>query len=314
MTSRRKLATALVATTLFAVSAWYLAERFQWQAAFGHLLRTDFIRLIILVWAIHFAYICVRTWRWSVLVRQVNPQVSLVDLYWITAVSVSLAILTPGQLGEALKIELLSRRGVLGRLPGLGAFALERIMDVVVLAGIGMVGLMFGSRLPESYPSLGIVVGLLTLIGGLALYLLFRAQQGGSLIRWLEQIRDGSGSPTAWLKIGLLSMLGWFLIGLGWQIALYAVDIRLSLTEVMWLLALITYGTLLSLIPGGLGVAEVLTVEVLKNMGVDTIAAQAGALVLRAYGLILILYGVTHLLLLPCFRIFICPRQHDSAN
>jgi uncharacterized membrane protein YbhN (UPF0104 family) len=314
MTSRARVLAVLLAMTVFAASAWYLAERFQWQAAFGHLLRTDFIRLIILICATHFAYICVRTWRWRTLVRNVNPDVGFMDLYWITAVAVSLAILTPGQLGEALKIELLSRRGLLGRLPGLGAFALERIMDILVLACMGLVGLVFGSGLEESYPGLGIGIGTLILAGLLALYLLLRFRPGGRVTHWLEQIRNGSGSPTVWLKTALLTLLAWLLIGVGWQIALYAIDIQLSLPEVVWLIALVTFGTLLSFIPGGLGVAEVLTVEALTNIGVDPIPAQAGALILRAYAVIVVFYGLVHLLLWLNLRFFIRSRSHDSSH
>lgn len=310
MASRWKILAALLAITLFAASAWYLAQRFQWQAAFEHLLRTDFIRLIILVWATHFAYICVRTWRWHMLIKHVNPHANFMDLYWISAVTVSLAIFTPGQLGEALKIELLSRRGLLNRLPGLGAFALERIMDILVLAGIGLIGMLFGSGLVKHYPGLGMSIGLLILAGLLALYFLLYYSHGGRVTHWLKQIRTGSGSPDLWLKTALLTLFAWLLIGTGWQIALNTVNIQLSLLEVMWLIALITLGTLLSFIPGGLGVAEILTVETLTNMGIELTNAQTGALILRVYALIIGLYGLVHLLL----QFFIRSQHHDSSH
>lgn len=305
---------ALLALTLFTASAWYLTRRFEWQPAFDHLLRTDFVRLVVLVSLVHFAYICVRTWRWRIMVRHVNPEVGLMDLYWITAVVVSLAILTPGQLGEALKIELLSRRGLVGRLPGLGAFALERIMDLLALSGMGLAGLLFGSGLAERYPGLEKGVGLLLLAGLLALYLLLHFRPGGRAAHWLEKIRAGSGSPAIRIKIALLTLLAWLLIGAGWQISLQAVDIHLALPEIIWLIALVTLGSLLSFIPGGLGVAEVLTVEALVDIGVSPLTAQAGALILRAYALILILFGLVHLLLWLSCWIPIRSRCRDSTN
>ena len=60
-----------------------------------------------------------------------------------------------------------------------------------------------------------------------------------------------------------------------------------------------TFGTLLSLIPGGIGVAEVLTIEALVAMGIAPAAAQAGALILRLYGLIGIVFGLCHLMVWP---------------
>ena len=132
-----KIFTVLLASSLFVGSVWYLTEHFQWHEAFITLFGTDFLKLLGLVWIAHFAYILIRTWRWQIVVRYANPDVGFFDLYWITAVVVSLAILTPGQLGEALKIELLKRRGLLGRFPGLGAYALERILDVLIISGNG---------------------------------------------------------------------------------------------------------------------------------------------------------------------------------
>lgn len=309
-----KLVTLFVASSLFAASIWYLVEHFQWREAFTYLLRTNFIKLIGMVWAVHFAYICVRTWRWRIVVRHANPEVGFFDLYWITAVVVSLAIVTPGQLGETLKIELLKRRGLLGRLPGLGGFAVERILDVLVIAGMGIVGLVFGSGLSERYPGLETGAVFLFVVALIALYMVLRFDPGGRTSHWLAWMRTGSGSPISWIKMGLLTILSWSLIGIGWQVSLHAVSIHLALPEILWLISLVTIGTLLSFIPGGLGVAEVLTVQALVNMGVAPVAAQAGALILRAYGLITVLFGFAHLVPWLIYRIPFKTRCHGSTN
>lgn len=298
-----RLIASLVAGCTFAICIWYLAKHFEWREAFAYLLRTDFVRLIGLVWAAHFGYILLRTCRWWIVVRRANPDIKFGDLYWISAVVVSLAILTPGQLGEALKIELLKRRGLLARLPGLGAFALERVLDVLAIAGMGAIGVMFGSGLSQRYPWLRLGIGILIAIGLAALYLLLRFDPGGRASHWLARMRTGSGSPATWAKMAMLTFLSWGFIGVGWQIALLAVDVRLSLPEIIWLVSLVTLGTLVSLIPGGLGVAEVLTVQALANMGIAPVSAQAGALILRVYAVIIVLFGLAHLLLWPVCRL-----------
>ena len=53
-----------------------------------------------------------------------------------------------------------------------------------------------------------------------------------------------------------------------------------------------TIGVFLSFIPAGLGVSEVVTTAVLTNMGILAATAQTGALVLRAYTLIIVFRGV----------------------
>lgn len=314
MTVRAKLLTILLAMAVFIASAWYIAQGFEWHAAFQYLRGTDFLELILWIWVAHLAYICVRTWRWRILIKNINPDVTFMDLYMVTAITVSLAILTPGQLGEALKVELLRRRGLVSRLAGFGSFALERIMDMVVLCCMCLVGLVFGSGLEDSHPGFGIGVGGLTLGALLSLYLLMRFQPGGRVARWLAEFRNGGGSSAAWLKTAALTLVAWILIGIAWKISLLAIDISLSLPEIIWLISLVTLGTLLSFIPGGLGVAEVLTVEALMSTGVDPIPAQAGALILRAYAMIVVSYGATHLLVWLGFLFLTRVRGHDTPN
>src|SRR5215831_5701411 len=147
----RNIAVLVVAVSILAASVWSLSS-FQWGDALAQLRSVDFVRLLILVWVVHFAYILVRAWRWRIAIKEAtNPSMSFLDFYWITAIVVSLAMLTPGQLGEALKIELLKRRGLLNRLPGLGAFVFERLLDLLVVATMGIIGLMFGSGLARRY-------------------------------------------------------------------------------------------------------------------------------------------------------------------
>lgn len=288
--------TLALACALFTGSLWYLLEHFEWRDAFSRLLETDFVKLVGIILIAHLAYLCVRTWRWLILVRHSNPSVGFFDLYWITAVVVSLAILTPGQSGEALKVELLKQRGLLDRLPGLGVFAFERIFDLMAVVAMGLVGLIFGSGISDRYPGLAIGAGVFFAIGMIGLYVLSGNGANRQAPNWLKQMRAANGTPTIWLGLGLLTLLSWSLIGFCWKVSLASVGIDLSLQEILWLISLVTLGTVLSFIPGGLGVAEVLTVNALMHMGASPVAAQAGALILRAYALIVVVIGVGHLL------------------
>lgn len=308
-----KITLSLVAVSIFVASIWYLAARFQWREAFSYLARVNFVRLVVLIWMTQLAYVLVRTWRWRAAVRHANSQVRFFDLYWITAVVVSLAILTPAQAGEALKIELLKRRGLLDRLPGLGAFGLERALDLLTISCIGVLGLVFGGFAKE-YRGIGWGAAALIALGLIALYILLHFDPGGRLSHWLRAMRKGSGTPATRTKMALATVFSWGLTGVSWQIALRAADIHLSLPEILSLLSLVTLGTLLSWIPGGLGVSEVLTAEALVSMGIARVAAQAGALILRAQALIIVLFGLIHLLLWPLLRITFRVRRHDRAN
>jgi uncharacterized membrane protein YbhN (UPF0104 family) len=283
-----------MAAGAFTACAWYLAKRFEWKQAFAYLSHVDFLKVVGSVCVVHLVYIVLRTWRWQVVVGHANPGVRFFELYWITAIVVSLANVTPGQLGEALKIEVLKRRGLLGRLPGIGGFVVERLMDSLVVATMGAAGLAFGTGMQARYPGLATAVGIVLAAGSIALYAWLRLDRDGPAWRWLAEIRRGSGSPLIWPKMFVLSLASWTFVGLGWQISLLAVGIHISLIEVLWFIALVTLGTLMSFVPAGLGVTEALAYASLAHMGVADVAAQAGAMMMRVYGLIIVGFGLFH--------------------
>jgi uncharacterized membrane protein YbhN (UPF0104 family) len=295
MRSRRtvKLSTFVIPILVFAASIFYIVSRFQWHEAFAALFKADLLKLIVLISLSHFAYIVVRAWRWRSAVQHVIPQVAFFDYYWITAVVVSLSMLTPGHSAEALKIEVMKRRGLLGRLPGAGAFALERIMDVVMISCMAAIGLVFGN-FAVPFPGWKTAAVILAALGLLALCGLLFFDPGGRTSLWLAQLRCG-GSPKTWAQMALLTILSWILVAVNWRISLSTVQIHLALSQVLLLISLVTIGAVLSLIPGGLGVSAVVTTAVLTNMGVVPVTAQAGAMVLHAYGFIIVLFGLVHL-------------------
>ena len=61
-------------------------------------------------------------------------------------------------------------------------------------------------------------------------------------------------------------------------------------------MSLVTIGAILSLMPGGIGLADMLTVELLVEMGIMPMVAQGGAILLRFYVLILVSFGLIHIL------------------
>lgn len=292
---RKKYVGTFIGLIVCAASLWYLASAYQWQDVFPALGAVQYQLLIVQIWGVHFCYICLRTWRLYLLVRRINPEISFADLYIITAIVVSLAILTPGQLGELLKVEVLKRRNLLNRLPGLGSLIAERFADLLVVAGIACTGFFFADNITRRYPVLAVGGGLCC-VGLVVFFVLLHYLSRGKQSSWWSQLRSGYIAPGLWVKTLVLTMLSWGCVAWGWSLILAAVQVHLALWELVWLLSLVTIGTIVSLVPGGFGVAEVLTVELLIELGVAPVAAQAGALLLRMYGFILVFFGLLHIL------------------
>jgi uncharacterized membrane protein YbhN (UPF0104 family) len=296
--SNARVVAMAFALVVVAACLVYLFTHFDWHEPLRVVRDANLALLFAALVLLQFAYICVRTLRWQVIVRDRNPEATFGALYWITAIVVSLSMLTPGQIGETVKVELLKRRGFGNRLPALGSFAIERVLDLLTIAGFGLVGLALDSSLGERFPQLPAVAALL-FVAALAVLVWLSRPHGGAPTGWLAHLRSGTGTAAVKGKMLALTIASWALVGLAWQIALGMVGVHVSLPAVCWLLSIVTFGSLISLMPGGIGLADVVLIQALIAMGTPSTAAQAGALILRVHMLIGILFGCAHLLAWP---------------
>jgi uncharacterized membrane protein YbhN (UPF0104 family) len=85
-------------------------------------------------------------------------------------------------------------------------------------------------------------------------------------------------------------------VALGWQACFAAVSLHLELATVLSLSALVALVNLLSLVPGGIGVAELGISVALTRLGVPAVQAQAAALSIRAYTLLIVAMALLHYL------------------
>jgi uncharacterized membrane protein YbhN (UPF0104 family) len=297
--SNARLVAMAVALVVVAGCLFYLFARFDWHEPLRVVREANLPLLVVALVCLQFAYICVRTLRWQVVVRDRNPDATFGALYWITAIVVSLSMLTPGQIGETVKVEMLKRRGFGNRLPALGSFATERVLDLLTIAGFGLVGLVLDSSLAARFPQLRVVAAVLFVAALAVLAWLSRPHAGAASAGWIGHLRSGTGTAAVKWKMLALTIASWWLVGLAWQIALGMVGVHVSLPAVCWLLSIVTFGSLISLMPGGIGLADVVLIQALIAMGTSSTAAQAGALILRLHMLIGILFGCAHLLAWP---------------
>jgi len=304
---RRALST-LFALALFGWCARYLATGFDWPAVLSALQGAEVGWLALAGLSLLF-YFGVRAARWMVMIRTVRPDIRFAGLYVITAASIALSNMTPGQAGEALKVEWLHRRGLVGRITGYGSFAIERVVDLMVVVAMGLVALLLegpgpgqGRRLPL------LLLGLLVALG-LGSVLLWRVRFGGRWGARLDQARSAVPDFATLVQVVGLSALGWSAVALGWWLTLRTVGVVLSASQTLMLLSVTTVGVLLSFVPAGLGVAEVLGAALLERMGVPAVPAQVGVVALRGFGLLSILLGGVHI---PLARVALGPASRAA--
>lgn len=288
-----------VVVVFLCVSGAYIASTFQWRAAFGVLIDADPAWFFLGSGGAIIAYWGVRALRWRYLMGTMATRVPFVDLYLCSSVALSLSVLTPLQSGEALKVELLRRYGSGHRLPGYSALALERVADIYVVAAIGVVALTSpsGSTL---YALL--LAGLFVALPVSAYLALHAVRLPGRMGKFVAHLQSGVRTPPMLLLLLVLTFASWVIVALGWEACLRSISIRLGFLDMLGLLSLVTLASIVSLIPGGLGIAEASVAEFLIRCGFTAPLSQAGALALRGFSLLVIFLGSIHLLALRARR------------
>jgi uncharacterized membrane protein YbhN (UPF0104 family) len=111
----------------------------------------------------------------------------------------------------------------------------------------------------------------------------------------LEHMRQCMGDVPTLVLVVAITCLSWASVAFSWQVFLYSGGIHLGFAKTVALMSIMALISILSLIPGGLGIFEAGTSQMLIHFGVAVAAAQAGSLVLRSYSLLAIALGAGHL-------------------
>jgi uncharacterized membrane protein YbhN (UPF0104 family) len=247
-------------------------------------------------------YWMIRALRWHLLLKRTDTNVPFFDIYMCTAVSLSFSIFTPLQSGEVVKVELLKKYGMMERFPGYGSFLVERVLDlatVLIIAGVSLLTAL-DVLLDRSYAFYLIVASVL--FGVASIYILHKLRFTGRAQQLLDNMKQCIGNAPKLLQVTIITCVSWASVALSWYILLYCGSLPLDFFKTVALMATVTIITILSLVPGGLGISEAGTSQVLILLGFAPAAAQTGTLVLRSYSIIAIALGVAHLALWKIVR------------
>jgi len=280
---------------VLAASTWYIGQTFQWKALGQLLGHVNLLYLIGGGGASIVAYWILRALRWQILLRQTDTHVSFLDLYLCTAVSLSFSLFTPLQSGEMLKIELLKKYGMIHRAPGYASFLVERALDLSILLTIACVSLLTTLQiLPNRTYAYGILGSLV--LGCLAgLFVLTKLRLRGRPQQLLESMRQCVGDLPTLVLATAITGVSWASVAFSWQVFLFSGGITLDFAQALALMSIVALISIVSLIPGGLGISEAGTSQLLMHFGFAAAVAQAGAIVLRSYSLVAIALGASHI-------------------
>ncbi len=219
------------------------------------------LALLALALVIYGAATAVRAERWHHILRLSEVKAARSDCYGLTTVGYMGNNVLPARAGEALRVVLLDQRTGAGKRKITGSIVAERVLDVIALGAILVGTILFTlsdrNILPDTdHPLIigGAAVGVL-IVGIAALEFMRRR---GAMVRVTEFIRPLAHAPRALIRKEGVWLLGvtfvlWALEGAVYLAVAEAVELHISISGALYLVALTNFVAALPAAPGSIG-------------------------------------------------------------
>ena len=290
MSSRRlRTAVALVGVPIGLLFLWLAVRNADLDAVWDTLRSADLGLVALAIAAFGVVYL-VQSVRWRRIAA--TPDVRLARFYEMTVSGVAVNNVLPGRLGDFLRARWL---GLAARMPAgkaFGTVVLDRAFDVFVLVGLLIVGLAAVASSAWLWQLAAAGAVLVLAIAGVLLFSRVyigrreRDRRERGLVRRLvrdtvERLAEPLGRRHIVVWLGL-SLAAWAM----WAVAAYVIarslEIDLSLTEALFVTAVLNLGSAVPSSPGYVGTYEWLGVASLGLLDVDHEPALAFTILVHA--------------------------------
>ena len=261
---------------------------------------------ILLAELAYLAFILVRGWRWQVILRASAPHAGLDDAIAVTAIGFAINSVSPFKLGELVRIGAIAPRIGIGVGEAGATVVVERVFDVLALlviaigaaavagAGSNSFGLWSGVVVIAVISvGIGVVAYLMVTYPQATLALIERiarrlpARVGIFVDRFAASVLKGFASlrsPRRLAAAGLLSILVWLFIVVGFVAFFRALTPQLSLPTLVLACAIFVVSQAISITPGSVGTYEGFFLLVLSTFGARPAALVTAVAVLSHVG------------------------------
>jgi len=215
-------------------------------------------------------------------------KVGRADCYGLTTVGYMGNNVLPARAGEALRVVLLDGRSRAGKRNLLGTIVAERLLDAIAL-GVILVAVSYGvlsgrDVLPTDRPLLIAAGGFALLVLAAGAFAILRRR--GALTRLRDFTRPLAGAPRALLgrsgAVLLTATFGlWALEGAVYLAVARAVELDISATGALYLVALTNFVAALPAAPGSIGTFDAAVAFGAKALGGASAAVVSYLILLR---------------------------------
>ena len=250
------------------------------------------LALILVIFIIFF----VRTIRWMVYLKSIDVDISFKDAYLIAVPSIAIALFTPAQSGDLLKIEYLKKQKNVPRRQSISTIFVEKMMDLLLIFIVFLIAISYFSLKVLNLNYYLVTVALLI---GVAIFLIlsYTLYKKYDIMKTiLINVRKIIVNFKTMFYALVLTMIYWTLICLSWIFVADIVNLKISFLQMFGIMSIGSILGLISFIPGALGVMEYSTVILLTTfLLVPMNKATIFVLLHRFYAILMYIIAYIHL-------------------
>ena len=229
----------------------------------------------------------VRAERWHAILKLIGVDARRSDCYSLTTVGYMGNNVLPARAGEMLRVVLLDARTRAGKRSLLGTIVAERLLDAIALGAIFLLtvyGVLKGDVLPTDRPLLITAAGFLVVALVVAVFAILRRR--GMMQRLRDFARPLAGAPRALTgrtgAVLLVVTFGlWALEGGVYLAVARAVELDISTSGALYLVALTNFVAALPAAPGSIGTFDAAVAFGAKALGGHGASVVSYLLLLR---------------------------------
>lgn len=283
----------LIAALVLAAGLLYLTLRKVTWGDLVNALRQGNVALLAVSVGILSVSCFVRALRWRVLLSVEAPTASPLTVFWALMTGYLGNSYLPARAGEVVRSVLVGQELGISKSFSLATALTERIMDAVILVGVGALALSSLASLPPEFTTALKALGVVAAVGAVAVLVAPRVSglvqavitrlPGPVRLReklWgiVEQFLLGAGalqSGSRLVQFLLYSIVIWSLDSFNGLVVARAFGLDLNVVQVFVLLSALGLASALPSTPGYIGVYQFVAVNVLAPFGVSEAPALA---------------------------------------
>src|SRR3989338_2217198 len=225
---------------------------------------------LLLAILITFPAMYLRAWRWKETIKSAQTDFPIKELLKFTYISLTLGLVTPGRIGEFIKVHHLSKKSGIEAKKSLYTVLLDKLMDISTVLVFSVLGAYFLFGQKSWLLLIFAILFLFSLFFYLPYNLLLKLSFYLPLLkRYSSSLREYKLSLSSALKLSLLSYYIWLSLALQGFIILRMMSAEfLSFWAVLGIVSLMSFSSFIPLTIGGLGLREALAAFLLLSFGI----------------------------------------------